>query len=93
MIRGLLGKKIGMTQIFDTDGNVVPVTALEAGPCYVLALQDAPLKVKVGFEEVRETRVKKNRSLVSLRRSAQNRFAWSGSFLLPTIKITRSARN
>lgn len=59
MIRGLLGKKIGMTQIFDTDGNVIPVTALEAGPCYVLALRDAPLKVKVGFEEVRETRVKK----------------------------------
>ena len=50
MIRGLLGKKVGMTQIFDSDGNVIPVTVLEAGPCYVLELKDSPLKVKVGFD-------------------------------------------
>ena len=34
--KGLLGRKIGMTQIFDDDGTVVPVTVIEAGPCTVL---------------------------------------------------------
>ena len=50
MISGLLGKKIGMTQIFDKEGNVVPVTALEVGPCFVLGLKDAPKKVVIGFD-------------------------------------------
>lgn len=59
MIRGLLGKKIGMTQIFDKDGDVVPVTVVEAGPCTVLELKDAPSKVKIGFAPIREDRVKK----------------------------------
>ena len=38
-MRGLLGKKIGMTRIFDIDGNAVPVTILEAGPCTVTQLK------------------------------------------------------
>lgn len=61
MISGLLGKKIGMTQIFDADGNVIPVTAVEAGPCYVLELKDAPLKIKLGFEPIKESKVNKPR--------------------------------
>lgn len=36
MVRGILGKKIGMTQIFDDDGRVIPVTVVEAGPCVVV---------------------------------------------------------
>jgi len=36
MVRGILGKKIGMTQIFDDDGRVIPVTVIEAGPCVVV---------------------------------------------------------
>ena len=59
MINGLLGKKIGMTQIFDKDGNVIPVTAVEAGPCVVLELKDSPLKVKLGYEEIKETKLNK----------------------------------
>ena len=35
MKKGIIGKKIGMTQIFDEKGNVIPVTVIEAGPCYV----------------------------------------------------------
>ena len=35
MVKGLIGKKIGMTQIFDEDGLAIPVTVIEAGPCYV----------------------------------------------------------
>ena len=37
MARGILGKKLGMTQIFEADGTLVPVTVVEAGPCVVLA--------------------------------------------------------
>lgn len=35
MFKGLLGKKIGMTQIFDENGIAIPITVIEAGPCYV----------------------------------------------------------
>jgi large subunit ribosomal protein L3 len=59
MIRGIMGKKIGMTQIFDTEGNITPVTVVEAGPCTVLGLKDKPMKVVLGYEPVKETRLKK----------------------------------
>ena len=39
MTKGLIGKKIGMTQIFDEAGKVVPVTVIEAGPCVVTQLK------------------------------------------------------
>ncbi len=38
---GIIGKKLGMTQLFDTDGNVVPVTVIEAGPCVVTQVKTA----------------------------------------------------
>lgn len=59
MINGLLGKKVGMTHIFDDDGNVTPVTAVEAGPCFILELMDSPIKVKLGFDSLKESRGKK----------------------------------
>ncbi|MFQ5844396.1 MAG: 50S ribosomal protein L3 [Planctomycetota bacterium] len=50
---GLLGRKIGMTQIFDDDGRVVPVTAIEAGPCTVLQVKtpadDGYSAIQLGF--------------------------------------------
>jgi large subunit ribosomal protein L3 len=61
MLNGLLGKKIGMTQFFDKEGNVVPVTALEVGPCYVLDLKESPKKVVIGFDEIREVNCLKPR--------------------------------
>jgi large subunit ribosomal protein L3 len=61
MISGLLGKKIGMTQIFDKEGNVVPVTAIEIGPCYVLGVKESPKKVVIGFDEIKESRCSKPR--------------------------------
>ncbi len=39
MAKGLLGRKVGMTQIYDESGNVVPVTVIQAGPCHVLQLR------------------------------------------------------
>ena len=55
MINGLLGRKVKMTQIYDSEGSVIPVTAIEVGPCYVLELKESPSKVKLGFESVRES--------------------------------------
>ncbi len=59
MINGLLARKIGMTQIFDKEGNLTPVTVLEVGPCTVLELSEEPKKVKVGFEVIKESKVSK----------------------------------
>ena len=54
---GLLGKKIGMTQVFSEDGKRVGVTAIEAGPCPVLVVKEK--SIQIGFDSVKETRVKK----------------------------------
>ena len=55
MFKGLLGKKIGMTQIFDEDGIAIPITLLEAGPCYVTQVRnpkrDNYSAVQLGFGE------------------------------------------
>ncbi len=61
MIRGLMGKKMGMTQIFDAEGNIVPVTLVEVGPCTVLGLKDKPSKVVLGFLPVKEKHLQKPR--------------------------------
>jgi large subunit ribosomal protein L3 len=56
MAIGLLGRKVGMTQIFDEAGNVVPVTVVQAGPCHVLQIRtkdrDGYDAVQVGFEDM-----------------------------------------
>jgi large subunit ribosomal protein L3 len=49
MVQGLLGRKVGMTQIFAEDGRVVPVTVIEAGPCYVTQVRT---KERDGYEAV-----------------------------------------
>ena len=54
---GLLGKKIGMTQIFSEDGKLVSITAIEAGPCPILAVKEK--SIQIGFDIAKETRVKK----------------------------------
>jgi large subunit ribosomal protein L3 len=60
MIHGLIGKKIGMTQIFRDDGTVVPVTVVKAGPCLVVqkktADRDGYDAVQIGFVEDRPPR-------------------------------------
>lgn len=60
---GILGRKLGMTQIFTEDGKVLPVTAVEAGPCCVVQVKtidtDGYEAVKVGFLEVKEKKLNK----------------------------------
>lgn len=61
MIRGIIGRKLGMTQVFNKDGDMIPVTVLECGPCKVLQLKEEPMKVTLGFDEMKESRVNKAR--------------------------------
>ena len=61
MLKGLIGKKIGMTQIFDEEGNAVPITLIEAGPCYVTQVRtqqsDSYSAVQLGFGEIKPSRL------------------------------------
>ena len=61
MLKGLIGKKVGMTQIFDEAGMAVPVTLIEAGPCYVTQVRNVDSEgysaVQLGFEEVKPKRL------------------------------------
>ena len=63
MKKGLIGKKIGMTQLFDENGKVIPVTVVEAGPCTVIQKKtvenDGYAAVQVGYGDVKITRVNK----------------------------------
>jgi len=63
MMKGILGKKVGMTQIFDDNGVVVPVTLIEAGPCYITQKKtqekDGYNAVQLGFSELRENKLNK----------------------------------
>ena len=60
---GLIGKKIGMSQIFDLNGKVIPVTLVQAGPCTVVQKKtdetDGYTSIQLGFEEIAEKKVKK----------------------------------
>ena len=63
MKKGIIGKKIGMTQIFDEIGNVIPVTVIQAGPCVVAQKKtvetDGYDAVQLGFAEVKEKHMTK----------------------------------
>jgi large subunit ribosomal protein L3 len=61
MLKGLIGKKIGMTQIFDDVGIAIPITLIEAGPCYVTQVReverDGYSAVQLGYGEVNPKRL------------------------------------
>ncbi|SHK36286.1 50S ribosomal protein L3 [Paramaledivibacter caminithermalis] len=62
-MKALIGKKIGMTQIFTEEGNVIPVTVVEAGPNYITQIKtmenDGYIGIQVGFEDRKSKRVNK----------------------------------
>ena len=63
MKKGIIGKKIGMTQVFDEIGNVIPVTVIQAGPCTVVQKKtvenDGYASVQLGYQDVSEKKVTK----------------------------------
>lgn len=84
MKKAIIGKKIGMTQIFDENGKVVPVTVVEAGPCVVVQKKtiekDGYEAIQVGFGEIREKLVNK---------PVKGHFAKAGVSLRRTLKEFR----
>ena len=84
MKKAIIGKKIGMTQIFDENGKVVPVTVVEAGPCVVVQKKtlenDGYEAIQVGFEEIREKLANKPR---------KGQFAKAGVSIRRTVKEFR----
>ena len=63
MNKALIGKKVGMTQVFDNEGKVIPVTVIEVGPCTVTQIktveQDGYQAVQLGFGDVKERKLTK----------------------------------
>ncbi len=63
MNKGLIGRKIGMTQIFDESGKVIPVTVIEAGPCAVTQVKtietDGYQAIQLGFGDIKEKKLTK----------------------------------
>jgi large subunit ribosomal protein L3 len=63
MQKGIVGKKVGMTQIFDDKGNVIPVTVIEAGPCVVSQKKTVAVDgydaVQIGFGDIKPKKVNK----------------------------------
>ena len=62
-MKTLIGKKVGMTQIFDETGKVIPVTVIEAGPCVIAQVKsvetDGYNAIQLGYEDVKETKLNK----------------------------------
>ena len=83
-MKGILGRKVGMTQLLTAKGEVVPVTIIEAGPCYITQIKtaehDGYLAIQLGFEEVQPKRLTKGQ-LGHLRRKN-----------LPTVRVLREIR-
>ncbi len=88
MKKAIVGKKIGMTQVFTADGRLVPVTVIEAGPCTVVQTKnketDGYEAVQVGFGELTEQRAKK-----LLNKPEQGHFAKAGIAAKRTLKELR----
>jgi len=63
MVKAIIGKKVGMTQIFDDNGKVLPVTVIQAGPCVVVQKKteenDGYNAVQLGFQDVKDRRLTK----------------------------------
>jgi large subunit ribosomal protein L3 len=84
MVEGLLGKKVGMTQIFDEDGKAIPVTIIQAGPCVVVQKKTVE---KEGYSSVQLGLVEKNK--VRVTKPAEGHFKKAG--VPPTRLLTECA--
>src|SRR5215510_4480988 len=84
MVTGIIGKKVGMTQLFDADGSVHPATVLRAGPCVVAQVKtketDGYEAVQLGFVDARPTKENK---------PTQGHFKKSG---VPATRVTREVQ-
>lgn len=75
MVKGLLGRKVGMTQVYNDSGEAIPVTVIEAGPCHVLQLRtqqrDGYEAVQLGFKDKKRPQGDRSRSRQSQSRRSE----------------------
>src|SRR5262249_59932635 len=83
MVNGILGRKIGMTQVFDDQGNVHPVTVLQAGPCVITQIKRA---AKEGYESAQIGLVELVKGK-NVSKAMKGHFAKNGD--LPPVKFIR----
>jgi large subunit ribosomal protein L3 len=90
-MKGIIGKKVGMTQYFEADGSVVPVTVIEAGPCYVTQIRnkerDGYSAIQLGFDEV-QARSNGDSRLTKPKRGHLNR----NGMTMPDLRVLREFR-
>ena len=96
-MKGLLGVKVGMTQIIDDDGVVSPATVIQAGPCYItqvkLSEQDGYNAVQLGFGEVKENRLSRpERGHLGLLKANARHPRRKGSAGIPAVRHLREIR-
>ncbi len=89
---GLLGRKLGMTQLFDDDGTIVPVTVVEAGPCTVVQVKtvdsDGYDAIQLGFGSQKEHRVSKAQ-LGHYGKSESSPAAWVGEIRVRSDEVAK----
>ena len=87
-MNGLIGKKIGMSQIFDENGRAIPVTLVQAGPCSVVQKKtletDGYTSVQLGYEEIPERKVKKPR-LGHFKKHQSKLYRYVKEFRMPNV--------
>ncbi|NJL94904.1 MAG: 50S ribosomal protein L3 [Anaerolineae bacterium] len=90
-MKGIIGKKVGMTQFFTEDGTAVPVTVIEAGPCYVTQIRtpdkDGYSAIQLGFDELS----KKSNGNSRLNKPKQGHLQRDG-LTLPDLRVLREFR-
>lgn len=90
-MKGIIGKKVGMTQVFDENGKVIPVTVIQAGPCYVTQIRtvenDGYMAVQLGFDELPPKRNGSSR----LNKPKQGHLKRNG-LNLPDLRVLREFR-
>ena len=96
-MKGLLGVKVGMTQIIDDDGVVSPATVIQAGPCYItqvkLSEPDGYNAVQLGFGEVKENRLsRQERGHLGLLKASARHPRRKGSAGIPAVRHLREIR-
>jgi large subunit ribosomal protein L3 len=93
-MKGIIGKKVGMTQVFDEQGTAIPVTVIEAGPCYVTQVRtlerDGYTAIQLGFDEVKPRRNNTSR-LTKPEQGHLRREAIVGA-QLPDVRVLREFR-
>jgi large subunit ribosomal protein L3 len=91
-MKGILGKKVGMTQIFDQKGEVVPVTVIEAGPCFVAQIKtderDGYSAIQMGFEEAKPKSLTRPQ-LQHLEKSSLSPLRFLREIRLPSDQVTQ----